>query len=389
MRTVLDNLLGTTQRTLATEIGYSLLGNDNIHIVLGTIYMTAHRNDGRNATVLGGTLRSEDRDETITLVVAGTSDTIHQLAAADMAGKEYVEIDAHKIIGVVECCIPEEARAFKPLDPVTEQMGHNVADFLVSDLKKGRIPSQFLPLQSGVGVTSNAVLEALGQNPNVPVFSVYTEVVQDAVVKYMREGRIKDASCSSLTVTNETLKEVYDDIEYFKKHLTIRQSEISNSPEVIRRLGVIAMNTAIECDIYGNENSSHICGSKLMNGIGGSCDYERNGFISIFTTQSTTKNGCISAIVPMCSHVDSTEHDVDVIVTEQGVADLRGKGPLRRAKEIIENCAHPDYRPMLREYLKFAEKGHEPQSMRAALAMHDTFLKKGDMRLTDFGEYLK
>lgn len=226
-------------------------------------------------------------------------------------------------------------------------------------------------------------------NPNVPVFSVYTEVVQDAVVKYMREGRIKDASCSSLTVTNDTLKEVYDDIDYFKQHLTIRQSEISNSPEVIRRLGVIAMNTAIECDIYGNENSSHICGSKLMNGIGGSCDYERNGFISIFTTQSTTKNGCISAIVPMCSHVDSTEHDVDVIVTEQGVADLRGKGPLRRAKEIIENCAHPDYRPMLREYLKLAEKGHEPQSMRAALAMHDTFLKKGDMRLTDFGEYLK
>ena len=280
------------------------------------------------------------------------------LNVGDRIGKEYVEIDARKIVGVVECNIPEEARAFKPLDPVTEQMGHNVADFLVSDLKKGHIPPQFLPLQSGVGVTSNAVLEALGQNPNVPVFSVYTEVVQDAVVKYMREGRIKDASCSSLTVTNDTLKEVYDDIDYFKQHLTIRQSEISNSPEVIRRLGVIAMNTAIECDIYGNENSSHICGSKLMNGIGGSCDYERNGFISIFTTQSTTKNGCISAIVPMCSHVDSTEHDVDVIVTEQGVADLRGKGPLRRAKEIIENCAHPDYRPMLREYLKLAEKGH-------------------------------
>ena len=310
MGTVFDNLLGTSQWAFATEIGYSLFGNNHIYIVLGTVH-------------------------------------------------------------------------------VTEQMGHNVADFLVSDLKKGHIPPQFLPLQSGVGVTSNAVLEALGQNPNVPVFSVYTEVVQDAVVKYMREGRIKDASCSSLTVTNDTLKEVYDDIDYFKKHLTIRQSEISNSPEVIRRLGVIAMNTAIECDIYGNENSSHICGSKLMNGIGGSCDYERNGFISIFTTQSTTKNGCISAIVPMCSHVDSTEHDVDVIVTEQGVADLRGKGPLRRAKEIIENCAHPDYRPMLREYLKFAEKGHEPQSMRAALAMHDTFLKKGDMRLTDFGEYLK
>lgn len=311
------------------------------------------------------------------------------MKVGDRIGKEYVEIDASKIVGVVECCIPEEARAFKPLDPVTEQMGHNVADFLVKDLKAGRIPSTFLPLQSGVGTTSNAVLEALGQNPHVPVFSVYTEVVQDAVIKYMQEGRIKDASCSSLTVTNETLQEVYNNIDYFKNHITIRPSEISNSPEVIRRLGVIAMNTAIECDIYGNENSSHICGSKLMNGIGGSCDYERNGYLSIFTTQSTTKGGKISAIVPMCSHVDSTEHDVDVIVTEQGVADLRGKGPLKRAQEIIENCAHPDYRPILREYLKIAGVGHEPQSMRAALAFHDTFLTKGDMRLTDFSDYLK
>ena len=103
-----------------------------------------------------------------------------------------------------------------------------------------------------------------------------------------------------------------------------------------------------------------------MNGIGGSCDYERNGYISIFTTASVTKDGRISSIVPMCSHVDSTEHDIDVIVTEQGVADLRGKGPLRRAEEIIENCAHPDYRPLLREYQRIDGKGHEPQNMRAA-----------------------
>lgn len=306
----------------------------------------------------------------------------------DRIGKSYVAIDPEKIVGVVECNIPEEARSFKPLTPQTEKMGLLVADFLLNDMKQGHIPPQFLPLQSGVGVTSNAVLEALGENPEIPVFSVYTEVVQDAVIKYMRQGRIKEASCSSLTVTNETLLDVYKNIDYFKKHLTIRQSEISNAPEVIRRLGVIAMNTAIECDIYGNENSSHICGSKLMNGIGGSCDYERNGYISIFTMQSTAKNGTISTIVPMCSHVDSTEHDVDVIVTEQGVADLRGKGPLHRAQIIIENCAHPDYKPLLRDYLKLAGKGHEPQSMRAALAMHDTFLRKGDMRLTNFGEYL-
>lgn len=310
------------------------------------------------------------------------------LHVGDRIGKEYVEIDAGKIVGVVECCIPEEARAFKPLDEQTAQMGYNVAEFLAAELRAGRIPKEFLPLQSGVGTTSNAVLEGLSQNSHIPAFDVYTEVVQDAVVKCMEEGRVKSASCSSLTVTNDTLKKIYSDIDFYKQHITIRPSEISNSPEVIRRLGCIAMNTAIECDIYGNENSSHICGSKLMNGIGGSCDYERNGYISIFTTQSTAKDGKISAIVPMCSHVDSTEHDVDVIVTEQGIADLRGKGPMKRAQLIIENCAHPDYRPMLREYLKLAGSGHEPESMRAALAMHDTFLRKGDMRLTDFGEYL-
>lgn len=313
---------------------------------------------------------------------------INILRVNQHVGKNYVAIDPRKIVGVVESNIPEEARPFKELNEITKQMGHNVAEFLISDLKRGLIPPCFLPIQSGVGATSNAVLEAIGQSKAIPNFNIYSEVAQDAAINMMLEGRIKFASAASITATNESLSKVYDNIDYFSKHLTIRQSEIANSPEVIRRLGVIAVNTALECDIYGNENSSHVCGSNLMNGIGGSCDYERNGYISVFITPSVAKDGRISAIVPMCSHVDSTEHDVDVIVTEQGVADLRGKGPMRRAQEIIENCAHPDYRPLLREYQKLAGAGHEPQSMRAALAFHDTFLRKGDMRQTAWGEYV-
>jgi len=309
------------------------------------------------------------------------------LSVLDRVGKDYIEIDASKIAGVIESHIPEEDRSFKALTPENRQMGLNVAAFLVNDMKKGHIPPQFLPLQSGVGTTGNAVLDALSQDPAIPDFTTYSEVVQDAAIRMIMEGRITAASATAMTVTNEALQLVYDNIDFVSKHLVIRQSEVANSPEVIRRLGVIAINTALECDIYGNENSSHVCGSALMNGIGGSCDYERNGYISIFTTLSTAKNGKISAIVPMCSHIDSTEHDVDVIVTEQGYADLRGKGPLKRAEEIIEHCAHPDYRPLLRDYLRLAPMGHEPQHMRAALAFHDTFLRKGDMRLTDFSEY--
>lgn len=308
---------------------------------------------------------------------------------SDRIGKPYVEIDARKIVGVVECNIPDEARAFKGEDPVTSQIGHNVAAFLMQDMKRGIIPQSFLPLQSGVGTTANAILAALSHDKSVPDFNIFTEVLQDAVVEMMLEGRVKDASACSLTVTNESLARVYDNIDYFRQHLTLRPSEISNSPELIRRLGVIAINTALECDIYGNANSTHISGTKMMNGIGGSGDFERNAYISIFTCPSVAKDGLISSIVPMVSHHDHSEHDVNVIVTEQGVADLRGKSPMERAHCIIENCAHPDYRPLLRDYLKLGCGGHTRHCLTAAFAMHDTLARKGDMRLTDFAEYVK
>jgi len=313
---------------------------------------------------------------------------IPMLHVGDRIGTDYVSIPAQKIVGVVEAPLEEEARAFRDSDAATTAIGQHVVDFFINEMRCGRIPKCMFPIQSGVGATGNAVMQAIGRCEGLPPMEVFSEVVQDAVVDLIARGKITQASAAAMTCTNECIQGVYKDIDFFAKHLTLRPSELSNSPELIRRFGVIAMNTALECDLYGNENSSHVCGSALMNGIGGSCDYERNGSISIFYTPSTAKGGTISAIVPMCSHVDSTEHDVDVIVTERGVADLRGKGPLRRAEEIIRCCAHPDYQPLLRDYLKIARGGHEPQSMRAALAFHDTYLKKGDMRLTDFAEYL-
>ncbi len=308
---------------------------------------------------------------------------------SDRIGTPYLEVEKSKVVGVVDCNIPDEARAFKGSDPITDQIGANVAQFLVGDMKRGIIPPSFLPLQSGVGTTANAILAALGQDKAVPDFDIYTEVLQNAIVDMMLEGRVKDASTCSLTVDNDCLMQVYDNIDYFAKHLTIRPSEISNSPEVIRRLGIIAINTAIEVDIFGNANSTHISGTKMMNGIGGSGDFERNAYISIFTCASVAKGGLISAIVPMVSHHDHSEHDINVIITEQGIADLRGLAPMERAQAIIENCAHPDYRPILREYLKIAAGGHTHHNLPCAFAMHDTLRRKGDMHLTDFSEYIK
>ena len=274
---------------------------------------------------------------------------------SDRIGLPYVQVDPKKIVGIVETNWPDEARSFSASDPVTDKIGQNVADFLAADMKRGIIPSSFLPLQSGVGNIANAVLGALGRETSIPPFEMYTEVLQDAVVGLIREGRVKFGSTCSLTVTNQCLNSIYQDIDFFRDKLVLRQSEISNSPEIIRRLGVISINTAIEVDLYGNVNSTHIGGTKMMNGIGGSGDFTRNAYISIFTCPSVAKEGRISAIVPMVSHHDHTEHDVNIVVTEQGVADLRGKSPKERAQAIIENCAHPDYKQLLWDYLKLTD----------------------------------
>lgn len=307
----------------------------------------------------------------------------------DRIGQPYVQVDPKKIVGVVETNWPDEARSFTEADPVTDKIGERVAEFLVADMKRGIIPSTFLPLQSGVGNIANAVLGALGRSEAIPAFDVYTEVIQNSVVGLIRDGRVKFASGCSLTVTNDCLNEIYENMDFYRDKLVLRPSEISNSPEIIRRLGVISINTAIETDLYGNVNSTHISGTKMMNGIGGSGDFTRNAYISIFTCPSVAKGGKISAIVPMISHHDQTEHDVNIIVTEQGVADLRGKSPKERAQLIIENCAHPDYKQLLWDYLKLTDgKAQTPHLMQAALGMHAELAKSGDMRNTDWKKFL-
>jgi acyl-CoA hydrolase len=178
------------------------------------------------------------------------------------------------------------------------------------------------------------------------------------------------------------LQSVYKDWDFFKDKLVLRPQEISNNPEVARRLGLITINTALEADIFGNINSTHVLGTKMMNGIGGSGDFTRNAFLSIFTCPSVAKGGKISAIVPMVSHFDHNEHSVKILITEQGVADLRGKSPIQRANEIIDHCVHPDYKPMLREYLKKNKDSHTPHTLSMVYNMHQEFKKSGDMHNT-------
>lgn len=304
-------------------------------------------------------------------------------------GLPFIEVDAERITGIVECHLPDEARTMTPSTEVTQQIGQNMADFLVWNMQMGYIFKNKLTLQSGVGSGANAVLGALGSCPEVPNFNIYTEVLQEEPLRLIREGRVVAASTGALTISSEHLKDLYANINEFRGRLLLRPSEISNCPEIIARLGICSMNTAIEVDIYGHVNSTKIGGSMMMNGVGGSADFTCNAMLSTFTCSSTTKNGCISSIVPFCSHVDHTEHYVDAIITEYGVADLRNKCATEKAEALIA-IAHPDYRPLLREYMQLALQrgGHTPHILPAAFAMHDTYRRKGDMRLTDWREYI-
>lgn len=306
---------------------------------------------------------------------------------ADRVGTPICVVDPKKIAGVVLTDLEDESAPFEPPNEVTERIGQNVADFLVAEMRAGRIPKTFLPLQSGVGNIANAVLGALGRHPEVPDFCMYTEVLQDSVVPLLESGRCQFASTTSLTLSPAVMRQVTSNLEYFRQKILMRPQEITNHPEIVRRLGIISMNTAIEVDLGGNVNSTHVMGKTMMNGIGGSGDFTRNAYLSIFSCPSTAKGGKISTIVPLCSHMDHSEHSVQVVATENGVADLRGRDPHERARLIIDRCAHPDYREQLRDYLRLLKEGHEPLSLSLGLSMHRAFLRHGDMRNINWDEY--
>ena len=222
-------------------------------------------------------------------------------------------------------------------------------------------------------------MAGLGESDEIPPFMMYSEVFQDAVLDLMVKGKLVGASATSLTLSPNKMKQLYDNIDFFAPRIVLRPQELSNNPGVIRRLGVITTNTALEVDIYGHVNSTHVCGLNMMNGIGGSGDFTRNGFLSIFMCPSIQKDGKISTIVPMCTHQDHNEHSVQVVVTEQGVADLRGLAPIERAHSLIDNCAHPAYRDYLKRYVENSPPGHIRHDLAKCFELHLNLMREGSM----------
>lgn len=300
----------------------------------------------------------------------------------DRIGTPYISVNPDKIAAIIESSVPDNPSPPTPIDENSRKIAVHSMNFLANEVKQGRLPTNLLPLQFGIGAIPDALTAELAKSSFADI-QFFTGTFGDGGLDLIDAGKAKTLSTGSMYFSKEGFDRFYRHLNRYKPYIIIRPIVLSDCPELVARLGVIAMNGAIEVDIYGHVNCTHIQGSRIISGIGGSCDFLWNAYLSIILLSSVTRGGSISCIVPMVTHVDQTEHVIDVIVTEQGLADLRGLAPVERARIIIDNCAHPDYRSLLNEYLDEAIKtrgGHEPHILEKAFSLHLNFAKTGTMK---------
>ncbi|KAI5479169.1 acyl-CoA carboxylate CoA-transferase [Pseudohyphozyma bogoriensis] len=285
---------------------------------------------------------------------------------SDRIGTTSIPIDLERVVAVVEADLPDNTSQNTPETEDSKAIAKHLIEFLQDEVTAHRLPKNLLPLQSGIGNVANSIIGGLAEGPFQNV-QVWTEVLQDTFLQFFDSGKLDFATATSIRFSPEGFKAFYKNWEQYKDRLLLRSQQVANSPEIIRRLGVIAMNTPLEVDIYAHA-------------------------LSIMHTPSTrpTKSDPhgISCIVPFSSHIDQTEHDLDVVVTEIGLADLRGLSPRQRAPVIINKCAHPVYRDLLLEYYDRAlheclKRGaaHEPHNLSKAFRMHVHLQEHGTMRI--------
>lgn len=296
-------------------------------------------------------------------------------------GRKSIPLDPSKVEAIVFTKKKDSPADIAEPDEKTTAIAKHLLTFFENEVALGRLTDRLLPIQAGIGKVANAVLTGF-KDSNFYDLTMFSEVLQDSTFDLIDAGKLSFASASSITVSEECYNRVFENLAQYRDKIVLRPQNISNTPGLIRRLGIIAINTAIEFDIYGNVNSTHISGSKIMNGIGGSGDFARNAYLSIFVTQAASKENKISHVLPMVSHTDHTEHDVDILVTDQGLADLRGLAPRERAQKIIDNCVHPDYKEELQSYFDRACElgGHTPHILNEAFSWHLRLAETGTMK---------
>ncbi len=296
-------------------------------------------------------------------------------------GEPFIRVDPDKIKYVVKSCIPDQAVIFEETRPVIQRIADNLFNFLELEVRlrwNGWLP----PIQTGMGNMANQLAGAFKET-NFNELEFFCGVLQEANMELIAQGRVKAASGVGFTPSAKAIRLIQKNRNVFERVMVLRPTDVSSNGETIDRLGVVALNHALEMDVYGNANTSHMMGGKVLGGIGGGGVFAQNAQLSVMLMPSEAKGGDVSTIVPMVTHNDIGEHDIDVVVTENGLADLRGKTPLERARAIIGNCASPLYKEQLCRYLDKSISqagGHQPQLLKEAFFWHLRLEESGTMR---------
>ena len=207
-------------------------------------------------------------------------------------------------------------------------------------------------LQLGIGALPDAVLLSLKNKKDL---GIHSEMFSDGVVELVEAGVItnkkKTLHPGKLVATFIMgTRKLYDYIDD-NPNVYMAPADYTNNPYVIARNdNLVSINSCIEVDFMGQVSAESI-GPLQISGVGGQVDFVRGanmskGGISIIAMTSTAKGGTVSKIVPSLEQgaaVTTGRNDVAYIVTEYGIADLRGKSLRERAKLLI-NIAHPDFR---------------------------------------------
>ncbi len=297
-------------------------------------------------------------------------------------GTPHIPLGRDKTVYIVVSDAPDIRPPKATPNDMSKRIASNLVSFLKKQLSLGRLPLNLLPIEIGLVGIPDMVLAELCRS-EFSNLAFYSSILSDGVIDLIDLGKVEAASCTSLILSDGVQKRFLKDVEKYKRYIILRPIELLTSPELLSRFGVIAINSVVEVDIYGHGNATHTGGTRVVNGIGGLGEFAENAELSILVLPSVTKDGDISTIVPMVPHVDINEHHVDIIVTEHGLADVRGLPPVERAEKIIRNCAHPDYKPLLQDYLNRAIKqnvGHEPHILEEALSFHQRLSKTGTMK---------
>lgn len=183
------------------------------------------------------------------------------LVPEDRVGTLSIPVDSEKIVAIVESDYADQTVPNAPADETSKAIANNLIEFFEHEVKHGRLPKNLLPLQSGIGNIANAVIGGLA-DANFHNLKVWTEVLQDTFLDLFDSGKLDFATATSIRFSPEGFKRFYDNWDNYYGKLLLRSQQVSNSPEIIRRLGVIGMNTPVEVDIYAHANSTCVMGSR-------------------------------------------------------------------------------------------------------------------------------